>query len=112
MGGGRGRRRAGGRAGAQRRAPAPRTAPQDPSGGEVMTQSPLWGIGRLAGDGGAGPPLRMSGDDVRKDFKAAIAALQSLGVGAGDHVLFVSMLSEAVQVGPFELAVARLRARG
>jgi hypothetical protein len=77
----------------------------------VSTTRPLWGIGRLAGDGGDGPPYRVSGDDVRKDFKAAIAALQSLGVGAGDHVLFVSMLSEAAQVGPFELAASRLGAR-
>ncbi|MCU1460898.1 MAG: hypothetical protein JWO37_973 [Acidimicrobiales bacterium] len=77
----------------------------------MSTTRQLWGIGRLAGDAGNGPPYRVSGDDVRKDFKAAIAALQSLGVGAGDHVLFVSMLSEAAQVGPFELAASRLGAR-
>ena len=73
--------------------------------------STLWGIGRLAGDGGSGPPYRVSTDDVRCDLKAAIAALQSLGVGAGDHVLIVSMLSEAAQVGPFELAAGRIGAR-
>jgi hypothetical protein len=71
----------------------------------------LWGIGRLAGDGGDGPPFRVSGDDVRQDFKAGIAMLKSLGVDAGDHVLIVSMLSEAAQVGPIELACGRLGVR-
>jgi hypothetical protein len=71
----------------------------------------LWGIGRLAGDGGDGLPFRVSSDDVRQDFKAAIAMLKSLGVDAGDHVLIVSMLSEAAQVGPIELACGRLGVR-
>jgi hypothetical protein len=53
----------------------------------------------------------VSGDDVRRDFKAAIAMLESLGVGAGDHVLIVSMLSEAAQIGPIELACGRVGVR-
>lgn len=71
----------------------------------------LWGIGRLAGDGGEGPPFRVSADDLRQDFKAAIAMLEAFGVDAGDHVLIVSMLSEAAQIGPIELACGRLGIR-
>lgn len=76
-----------------------------------MNDTVLWGIGRLAGDGGGGPPFRVSAEDVRRDFKAAIAMLHSTGVDRGDHVLIVSMLSEAAQVGPIELACGRLGVR-
>ncbi|HVX22793.1 MAG TPA: hypothetical protein VHB02_15700 [Acidimicrobiales bacterium] len=66
----------------------------------------LWGVGLYDAD----VPYPVSQRDVDRDTAGASAALQRLGVAAGDHVLFVSRFAEAAQFWPFERAAVELGA--
>jgi hypothetical protein len=60
---------------------------------------PLWGVG--CWDDGAGRvPWEISHEEIQRDMGAAGPMLASVGVGAGDRVLFCSMLAEAGQFWP------------
>lgn len=63
----------------------------------------LWAVGCYR-VGDTTVTLPVSHDDVGRDTASAGRALRSLGVARGDHVLFVSMLSESAQIWPFEVA--------
>ena len=60
-------------------------------------------MGRLVIDG-AVTPWPVSQADIDDEAEAAAAHLASLGVGAGDVVLIVALLSEAIHAVPLEKA--------
>jgi hypothetical protein len=63
----------------------------------------LWGVGRY--EGPDGPKTWPIGhDEIQRDLGSARRRLAEVGVGAGDRVLFCSMLSEAGQFWPWILA--------
>src|SRR5579862_4121515 len=64
----------------------------------------LWGVGTF---GGVDFPV--SAEDFEADTGAAGRALDSLGIGAGDRVLIVGLVSECAHLVPFHAA---LRDRG
>jgi hypothetical protein len=66
----------------------------------------LWGVGQFA-EGGHRVPYPVSAADIEADTRAAGRALGSLGIGRGHTVLFVSLVSEIVQVVPFHDALGR-----
>ena len=61
------------------------------------------GVGRLVVDG-AVTPWPVSQSDIDDEAEAAAAHLVSLGVGAGDVVVIVALLSEAIHAVPLEKA--------
>ena len=61
------------------------------------------GVGRLVVDG-AVTPWAVSQSDIDDEAEAAAAHLVSLGVGAGDVVVIVALLSEAIHAVPLEKA--------
>jgi hypothetical protein len=63
----------------------------------------VWGVGRLV-VGGTVTPWPVSQADVDDEAESQLPRLAALGVGAGDLVLILSMLSEAVHVVPLEKA--------
>jgi phenylacetate-coenzyme A ligase PaaK-like adenylate-forming protein len=63
----------------------------------------VWGVGRLVVDG-AVVPWPVSESDIDDEAEAAAEHLVSLGVGAGDVVLIVALLSEAIHAVPMEKA--------
>jgi phenylacetate-coenzyme A ligase PaaK-like adenylate-forming protein len=63
----------------------------------------VWGVGRLVVDG-AVTPWPVSESDIDDEAEAAVAHMASLGVGAGDVVLIVALLSEAIHAVPLEKA--------
>jgi hypothetical protein len=68
----------------------------------------LWGVGTFL-SAGAPVDLPVSPEDFIADTAAAGRALGSLGIGAGDRVLIVGLVSECAHLVPFHEA---LRARG
>jgi hypothetical protein len=64
----------------------------------------LWGVGQFEAADGSRVPWEISSDEMGRDMAAAGRALTRIGVGAGDHVLWCSMLSEAGQFWPFLVA--------
>jgi hypothetical protein len=64
-----------------------------------MTTATLWGIGCYE-DGTTRVPWEISHDEIQRDMAAAGRTVEGLGIGAGDRVLFCSMLSEAGQFWP------------
>jgi hypothetical protein len=60
----------------------------------------LWGIGCYDAPSGR-VAWSIGNDEIRRDMGHATARLGELGVGAGDRVLFCSMLSEAGQFWPW-----------
>ena len=69
----------------------------------------VWGVGRLVVDG-AVTPWPVSQTDIDDEAEAAAAHLGSLGVGAGDFVVIVALLSEAIHAVPLEKAAGLLGA--
>jgi phenylacetate-coenzyme A ligase PaaK-like adenylate-forming protein len=69
----------------------------------------VWGVGRLLVDG-AVTPWPVSQSDIDDEAQAAVGHLVSLGVGAGDVVVIVALLSEAIHAVPLEKAAGRLDA--
>jgi len=69
----------------------------------------VWGVGRLVVDGEV-VPWAVSQDDIDDEADSQAARLAALGVGAGDLVLIVSLLSQAIHIVPLEKAAGRLGA--
>ena len=70
----------------------------------VIDPATLWGIGSFQiGDEIVTYPV--SKEDHDRDIATAIKAVASLGVGEGDRVLVLSMLSQAAQYGPVQIAL-------
>ncbi len=65
--------------------------------------SALWGVGRYEGPDGL-VTWEISHEEIQRDLAAAMRRLPELGIGAGQRVLFCSMLSEAGQFWPWILA--------
>jgi hypothetical protein len=63
----------------------------------------LWGIGCYDAPDGR-RPWRIGNDEIGRDIGSATRRLGALGVGAGNRVLFCSMLSEAGQFWPWIVA--------
>ena len=63
----------------------------------------VWGVGRLVVDG-AVTPWPVGQFDIDDEAEAAVAHMASLGVGAGDVVLVVATLSDAIHAVPLEKA--------
>jgi hypothetical protein len=61
---------------------------------------PRWGVGMYEGELGR-EPWEISDAEMQRDMGSATRTLADLGIGAGDRVLFCSMLSEAGQFWPF-----------
>jgi hypothetical protein len=68
----------------------------------------LWGIGTFTTADGA-IPLPLSAADIAVDTLSAGRVLDSLGIGRGDRVLIVGLVSECAHLVPFHEAI---RARG
>jgi hypothetical protein len=71
-----------------------------------VSTTTLWGIGTFATADGA-TPFPVSAADHEADVAAAGRALDSLGIGRGDRVLVVGLVSECVQLVPFHEALRR-----
>ncbi|MGH8984989.1 MAG: hypothetical protein ACRDY6_14095, partial [Acidimicrobiia bacterium] len=91
-------------------------AAQDPAGGEAMTfarafeDAPAtWGVGRLVVDEVI-TPWPVSQPDIDDEAESQAPRLAALGVEAGDIVLVVAMLSEAIHAVPLEKAAGKLGA--
>lgn len=69
----------------------------------------VWGVGRLVVDDEV-TPWPVSQHDIDDEAESQTSRLAGLGVGAGDLVLIVSMLSEAIHAVPLEKAAGRLGA--
>jgi hypothetical protein len=69
----------------------------------------VWGVGRLLIDG-AVTPWPVSQHDIDDEAESQAPRLAALGVGPGDLVLVVAMLSQAVHAVPLERAAGRLGA--
>jgi hypothetical protein len=59
----------------------------------------MWGVGCYEGPHGR-VAWEISHEEIQRDIRGAAKLLGALGVGAGDRVLFCSMLSEAGQFWP------------
>ena len=70
----------------------------------------VWGVGRLVVDGSV-TPWPVSQRDIDDEAEAAVAHLASLGVGSGDFVVIVALLSEAIHAVPLEKAAGVLDAK-
>ncbi|HUF85099.1 MAG TPA: hypothetical protein VMQ81_10965 [Acidimicrobiia bacterium] len=68
-----------------------------------------WGVGRLVIDGEV-TPWPVSQHDIDDEAESHTPRLAALGVGAGDLVLVVAMLSEAIHAVPLEKAAGKLGA--
>lgn len=68
-----------------------------------------WGVGRLV-IGGEVTPWPVSQHDIDDEAESQASRLAALGVGAGDLVLIVAMLSEAIHAVPLEKAAGKLGA--
>ncbi len=70
----------------------------------------VWGVGRVTVDGEvlAWP---VAADDIDDEAAAVVPRLAALGLGDGGLALFVSLLSQAIHVVPFEQAAGLLGAR-
>jgi hypothetical protein len=64
---------------------------------------PVWGVGRVMVDGVV-TPWPVSEADVDDEARSMVALLTAFGIGTGDLVLIVSLLSEAIHVVPLERA--------
>jgi hypothetical protein len=69
----------------------------------------VWGVGRLVIDGEV-TPWPVSQHDIDDEAESQAPQLAALGVGSGDLVLVVAMLSQAVHAVPLEKAAGRLGA--
>ncbi len=70
----------------------------------------VWGVGRLVVDRTV-TPWPVSQADIDDEAEAAVAHLASLGVGGGDFVVIVALLSEAIHAVPLEKAAGLLDAK-
>jgi acyl-coenzyme A synthetase/AMP-(fatty) acid ligase len=70
----------------------------------VSATEPLWGVGCYRDAAGARVTWEITHDAMHEAMGAAGRALADLGVGAGDRVLFCSLLSEAGHFWPFIVA--------
>jgi hypothetical protein len=70
----------------------------------------VWGIGRVVVEDGV-EPWPVSPADIEDEAESMAPRLAALGVGEGDLVLLVSLLSQAIHVVPFEQAAGRVGAR-
>ena len=70
----------------------------------------VWGVGRLVVDSTV-TPWPVSQADIDDEAEAAVAHLASLGVGSGDFVVIVALLSEAIHAVPLEKAAGFLDAK-
>lgn len=68
-----------------------------------------WGVGRLVLDGEV-VPWPVSQHDIDDEAESQAPRLAALGVGPGDLVLIVAMLSEAIHAVPLEKAAGKLGA--
>ena len=68
-----------------------------------------WGVGRLVINGEV-TPWPVSQHDIDDEAESQAPRLAALGVGAGDLVLVVAMLSEAIHAVPLEKAAGKLGA--
>ena len=66
----------------------------------------LWGVGTFVSEGAA-VDLPVAPADFEADTAAAGRALGSLGIGAGDRVLIVGLVSECAHLVPFHAALRR-----
>lgn len=66
----------------------------------------VWGVGRIVVNGQV-TPWPVSQADIEDEADSQATALGALGLGAGDLVLVVAMLSEAVHAVPIEKAAGR-----
>ncbi len=69
----------------------------------------IWGVGRLVIEGEV-IPWPVSQADIDDEAESQAPRLTALGVGPGDLVLIVSLLSQAVHAVPLEKAAGRLGA--
>jgi hypothetical protein len=69
----------------------------------------VWGVGRLT-IAGVVTPWPVSQFDIDDEAESQARRLGALGVGAGDLVLVVAMLSEAIHAVPLEKAAGKLGA--
>jgi hypothetical protein len=69
----------------------------------------VWGVGRLVVDGEV-TPWPVAARDIDDEAESQAARLAALGLGAGDLVLIVSRLSEAIHVVPLEKAAGHVGA--
>jgi hypothetical protein len=63
----------------------------------------VWGVGRVVVDGEV-TPWPVAASDIDDEAESQAARLASLGLSAGDLLLIVSRLSEAIHVVPLEKA--------
>jgi hypothetical protein len=63
-----------------------------------------WGIGTWVDDTGERVAWEIGDEEMGRDMGAAMATMKSLGLAPGDRVLWCSMLSEAGQFWPFNVA--------
>jgi hypothetical protein len=63
----------------------------------------LWGIGQWEDADGVRQPWEISTAEIERDAAAAAHALETIGTGPGDQLLWCSMLSEAGQFWPWIL---------
>jgi hypothetical protein len=69
----------------------------------------VWGVGRLVIDGTV-TAWPVSQHDIDDETESQAPRLAALGVGAGDLVLVVAMLSQAIHAVPLERAAGKLDA--
>lgn len=68
-----------------------------------MSDAPLWGVGQYD-DGVHRVAWPITHDEIQRDMGSAARITGEFGLGAGDRVLFCSMLSEAGQFWPLVVA--------
>lgn len=71
----------------------------------------VWGVGRLVLGDGTVVPWPVSQADIEDETASMAEHLRALDVGPGDLVLFVSLLSQAIHVFPWEQAAGVVGAR-
>jgi hypothetical protein len=83
--------------------------PAERSAGHARDEESVWAVGRFHRDGAT---VLWPSTRAERSSAAAFAArtLRLLGIGAGARVVLVSMMSDGVQVVPFEDALRRLHA--
>lgn len=69
----------------------------------------VWGVGRVVVEGVV-TPWTVSQADIDDEAESLAPRLAALGLGDGDLVLIVSLLSQAIHVVPFEKAAGRVGA--
>ena len=69
----------------------------------------VWGVGRVVVDGEV-TPWPVAQRDIEDEAESLAPRLAALGLGSGELVFFVSMLSQAMHVVPLEQAAGKLGA--